>query len=356
MNELLSKIILDNSVKHLLTALLVILLVFIFKRYLSRYFAGLIFRIISVFTRNVERKEFVGLVVVPLEIFLLIITVIVTLDKLYFPQQLDFEIYHISSRQLMDAGARGILIITFNWFLLKNIDFVALVLKKKAARTADPTDDQLILFFKDFFKAMIIILGILLVLRFVFNYNISSLITGLSIATAAIALATKESLENLIASFIIFFDKPFTAGDWVKVQSVSGTIERIGLRSTRIRTEQKTFVTVPNKQMVDSIVDNYTLRTQRKGELLLVFSAEASPEQIRQFVSGAQQLLEKQAAIETSAVYFADIVKNTCVIKGEYFTNPIEIHSFNELKAEINLQLLELALQCKLRLASGDQG
>src|SRR6478609_10892106 len=96
----------------------------------------------------------------------------------------------------------------------------------------------------------------MLLLRFTFHYDISKLVTGLSIVGAAIALATKESLENLIASFIIFFDKPFTTGDLVKVQNITGNVERIGLRSTRLRTGDKSYVTVPNKQMVDSILDN----------------------------------------------------------------------------------------------------
>jgi MscS family membrane protein len=111
-------------------------------------------------------------------------------------------------------------------------------------------------------------IGILLILRFSFNKPIGNL-TGLSIVGAAIALATRESMENLIASFIIFFDKPFITGDQVKVNNFTGTIERIGLRSTRIRTLDKTYISVPNKQMVDTIVDNITLRTQRKVELRL---------------------------------------------------------------------------------------
>jgi MscS family membrane protein len=78
---------------------------------------------------------------------------------------------------------------------------------------------------------------------------------------AALALAARESLENIIASFIIFFDKPFVTGDNLKIQQVTGTVERIGLRSTRIRTADKTLVSVPNKQMVDSIVDNLSMRT-----------------------------------------------------------------------------------------------
>ena len=90
------------------------------------------------------------------------------------------------------------------------IDFIAIVLEARALKTNDQTDNQLMVFFRDFLKVILGIIGGLLVLHFAFNYNVSSLLTGLSIVGAAIALALRESLENLIASFVIFFDKPFT--------------------------------------------------------------------------------------------------------------------------------------------------
>jgi len=138
---------------------------------------------------------------------------------------------------------------------------------------------------------VISIIGILMILNYAFNLNVGSLITGLSIVGAAIALALRESLENLIASFIIFFDKPFTTGDLVKVQQVTGTVEKIGLRSTRIRTEQKTLVSVPNKQMVDSILDNLSLRTQRRGELKLDIGLNTSSTKLEQLIAGIRGAL-----------------------------------------------------------------
>lgn len=351
MNEFLNRMVLDNRMLSLLIVGGVILLVFIIKRYLSRYFAGLFFRVILLFTRNVERKEFVNLVVVPLESFLFILTIIISVDKLRFPSDFEFEIYHLTSRDIIDALGRGVLVVTFIWFLLKVIDFIAMVLKRKAALTPDATDDQLIVFFKDFFKAVLVFIGVLMFLRFVFHYNISSLITGLGIVTAAIALATKESLENLIASFIIFFDKPFAIGDLVKVQSVTGVIERIGLRSTRIRTEQKTFVTVPNKQMVDGIVDNLSLRTQRRGDLLLEVMAETKPDKLNLLIEGSKAILMKKT-LEAYSVFLADIHKNACSVRIEYYTEPISIDEFNQLKQDINLSILKLMEDNDIRLAA----
>ena len=117
----------------------------------------------------------------------------------------------------------------------------------------------------------------------------TAILASLGLAGAAFALAAKESIENLIASFVIFFDKPFTAGDVLKVNNISGTVEKIGLRSTRIRTDQKTYVTVPNKQMVDSIVDNLSLRTQRKGELRLELSLSTPAAMWTRFVDGVRR-------------------------------------------------------------------
>ena len=175
----------------------------------------------------------------------------------------------LPSKELLHSIGSLVLIVSFIWFFCECIDFISIILHIKANRTHDSTDNQLIVFFKDFFKVILCIIGLLMILKFTFGYKIGNLLTGLSLVGAAIALALRESLENLIASFIIFFDKPFSMGDSVKVHNFTGTVEKIGLRSTRIRTEQKTFITVPNKQMVDSILDNLSQRTQRKGELRL---------------------------------------------------------------------------------------
>ena len=106
------------------------------------------------------------------------------------------------------------------------------------------------------------------------------------------ALAAKESLENLIASFVIFFDKPFYTGDVVKVNNITGTVEHIGLRSTRIRTQEKTLVTVPNKQMVDSVVDNLSMRNQRRAEIKLEFVPKTTTENIENLITELKKILQ----------------------------------------------------------------
>jgi MscS family membrane protein len=357
MGSFLDFIFLDNPVKSYLIVAGTLLLIFILKRYLSRYVAGLLFMMIKRVVRGVDKRTFVKLVVSPLEVFLLVLASIIALDKLTFPKALNVVIYKANVREFVDAISVIILIIVFIWLLLRIMDFITMILHHRADQTADPTDNQLIVFFKDFFKVVLVIFGILLILKFAFHYNIGNLLTGLSIATAAIALATRESLENLIASFIIFFDRPFTMGDQVKVHEITGTVERIGLRSTRIRTDQKTYVTVPNKQMVDSILDNLSLRTQRRAFVQLKLNAETSHDSVNQFVQRAKNVFnQRKDQVESHTVFLSDIIENAFIIHVEFFTAPIPVADFNDLRQQVNLSLINLMTEMNIRLATKEEG
>jgi MscS family membrane protein len=194
------------------------------------------------------------------------------------------------------------------------------------------------------------IIGVLLILDVAFRVDVSSILTSLGLAGAALALAAKESIENLIASFVIFFDKPFKAGDFLKVNAISGTVEKIGLRSTRIRTEQKTYVTVPNKQMVDSVVDNLTLRTQRKGELRLELSLSTAAGQLDELIGAIRKQLA-MTTIENSVVFLSEITGSAFVVNVDYFTAPMPIEAFNAIKQQVNLDVLQLMEKMKISIA-----
>jgi len=350
MNDFLEQVWWGNPVKNYFITGGIILFVWLLKKFISRYFAGLLFRVVHSIWRDVDKKSFVNLVVKPLGFFLLILVSIVTLYKLNFPEELNPTIYKYTVKEIIHCFGTIILIVSFIGLLLRMIDFIALILEKRANLTPDQTDNQLIVFFKDFFKVILVIIGVMLVLRFAFDQNIGGLLTGLSIVGAAIALALRESIENLIASFIIFFDKPFVTGDLVKVHTITGTVERIGLRSTRIRTDQKTYVTVPNKQMVDSILDNLSLRTQRRADLKLEIGLTTSASVTEQFIKGIEKILNRDE-IESYNVHLSDITHTAVVIVSDYYTAPVTIKEFNLVKQEVSLQSLKLMEELKIEIA-----
>jgi MscS family membrane protein len=342
MPEFLQTLVFDNPLISYLWIAGILLAMYLLKGIVSKFLCGLLYGFFPGAKKYVTRDQFIALVLIPMEWFVVWMVVIFSFHKLNFPSVLDVELYKITSKEIIEATGKAILVVFFIRLLRRFIDFVALVFKAKADQTPDQSDNQLVVFFRDFFKVVAIIIGIIMFSKFVFNFDISSLITGLSIVTAAVALATRESLENLIASFIIFFDKPFTLGDLVKVEGVTGTVEKIGLRSTRIRTEQKTFLTMPNKKMVDSILDNLTLRTQRKAEIRLELNVRTTAKQINDLIEKIEMLLQQQEQIESSTVVLNELGSKSIIIHVDYFTQTIEFAVFQEIKQTINLNILRM--------------
>jgi MscS family membrane protein len=340
--DFLDHIYFSNTTRSYLSVIAIVLGIVLFKRYLSRFIAALCFRRVKKVWTTVNRDSFFDLVVGPIDWFLVVVISVFALDKLSFPEELHFHLYGHSLQDIFNRIGTAVIILAFTWLALRLVDFVALVLEEKANQTVDIRDNQLIVFFRDFLKVFVGISGVLLIIKACFHQPLGNVLTGLSLVGAAMALAAKESLENLIASFIIFFDKPFFTGDVVKVNAVIGSIEKIGLRSTRIRTGDKTLVTVPNKQMVDSMVDNWSMRTERRAELKLELAAATTAATLENITAAINQLIKDKTAIVSSAVVLKDISKNGILLSVEYFTAAVELSEYDLLKQEIILQIKKL--------------
>lgn len=331
----------------------ILLFMLLIRRLLSRGLASLFFRFIKKWASLIHHRELMDLLRRPLEFFLILGVFMLTVNHFHFPEELNFALY----RGLNDQGLEHVftlqqfitllLNITFGisvvWILLRVVDFVSLVLQQKNEVAHDKTDHQFVIFFKDFFKAILLVFGCIWMIRLVFGASlVEKLVAGLGIGAAALALAAKESIENLIGSFIIFFDKPFRVGDSVKVNSYQGEVEKIGLRSTRIRTVDKTFVTVPNKQMVDSIVDNLSLRTQRRVELRVELDSETASDKILAVVKRIRGSLVTDSRVnEGFQVLLQDFSKDTYVIQVVYLTMILESAPFLALREEVNIYIMK---------------
>lgn len=350
MDNFLNKEFFGNTVWDYLWVIAVILFVLVLNRIISKYLAILLSGIFRRTWKNFDQQKFVELIIHPLGTFLVITVSIIAFYKLTFPEELNITLYKYTLKTIFLSIAITIQIMALTWLLLRLIDFIATVLEAKASKTNDQADHQLVVFFRDFLKVIIGIIGVMLILHFAFSYNVSSLLTGLSIVGAAIALALRESLENLIASFVIFFDKPFTAGDFVKVQNISGNVEKIGLRSTRVRTTDKSFVTVPNKQMVDSILDNVSLRSQIRGEINLFVNQQTPHQKMKQLLEEIKKYLSSVKEIQSHHVFFNDIRGQAFVVFIEFFTPNMDMNIFNSIRDQLNLFILETMEKLEIKI------
>jgi MscS family membrane protein len=138
------------------------------------------------------------------------------------------------------------------------------------------------------------------------------------------------------------------------VQGITGSVEKIGLRSTRIRTDQKTYVTVPNKQMVDSILDNLSLRTHRKGEIILELDLGTPVKKIEELVHGLRIILSIKN-IETSSVLLESISGNAFIVHADYLTAPTTQEEFNQVREGVNFALLKYLEERGIKMAGANK-
>jgi MscS family membrane protein len=351
MNNFLHKVVGNNEVVDYLWVIGVILFTWLLSRIISRFVAILLCKLMKRTWKSFDQQTFINLIINPLSTFLVITVSIVSFYRLRFPPDLNITLYKYSLQRIIVSLAVLIQIAIFIWLVMRFIDFIATVLQRRAELSHDQSDNQLVVFFRDFLKVIVGIIGVVMILHFAFTYNISSLVTGLSIVGAAIALALRESLENLIASFVIFFDKPFMLGDFIKVQSISGTVEKIGLRSTRVRTTDKSYVTVPNKQMVDSILDNVSRRSQIRGELVLNIHFQTAPAKLRVLLEDIKKFLSKVEEVDNYSVLFNDIKLPAYIIFIEFFTIPVEWNRFTAIKEDLNFFVLEEMEKLEIKIA-----
>lgn len=351
--EFLDKMFLDNSLRSYLVVFIIIGVVLLFKRLLSHSIAQLLFLVINKQWKTIKKEDFISLTIKPLSWLLVIVVAEFAIEKLTYPTAWQFKIHGIELNDILEKLGNTIIIIALFYFIISLINFISLLLEQNSISDKDKSHAQIVIFFRDLLKVFIGIIGFLFVLRAAFNQNIGTLLTGLSIVGAALALAAKESIENLIASFIIFFDKPFFTGDTLKVNNVSGTVERIGLRSTRIRTLEKTLVTVPNKQMVDSVVDNLSMRSERRAEIKLVLSEKTKPEKLEGLIDGINEtLMALRDSILSNSVFLSDYSKEGITITVEYFTIPFTMAAYNGIKQDVNFKLMHLMEELNLEMSS----
>mgnify|MGYP001337417263 FL=1 len=208
--EFLNIEFLGNSIKDYLFFLLALIIGFFVIMPVKSLIIRLLSNLFGKDQNDSDKQKFKNLLNSPLQYFLLLILLFFSVKFINIP---DFEVTDNDSfdfGSLISKAFNFLLLTTVFWVILRSIDFVGYKLKNKALETESKVDDQLIPFAIDLAKVITIVLGVVMILGDVFEVNITALVTGLGIGGVAFALASKESLENLLGSFTIFFDKPFT--------------------------------------------------------------------------------------------------------------------------------------------------
>ena len=171
------------------------------------------------------------------------------------------------------------------------------------------------------------------------GYDISSLLAGVGISGIAIAFALRSILEDLFSAFSIYFDKPFEPGDFIEVGKDRGTVQSIGLKSTRLKTLEGEELVISNKELTKSRVHNYKKMKKRRRTFEFGVTYDTNTKTLREIQNIVKQIIKDIDKIEFDRVYFTEFGDSSLKFKAVYYVNSPEFEEALAAQQEINLQL-----------------
>ena len=208
-----------------------------------------------------------------------LLVVIEILDKIFPSLQFSLE-----TNTWVFLGLNIAKTVFWIYVLLKLVEVVMSIYSLFTKRTHGRLDDQLVPILHNFLTLLVVFLGVLKLLT-LFGVNTTTVIAGASIGGLAVALASQDTVRNLIGTLMIFLDKPFHIDDWIEGGGVVGTVEEVGFRSTRIRAADTSIYQIPNSKLAEIVINNKGLRLYRRYSTTLGLRYDTPPELIEAFNS-----------------------------------------------------------------------
>jgi MscS family membrane protein len=189
--------------------------------------------------------------------------------------------------------------------------------------------------------AVFVVVGTLMTVQSL-GYNVSTILQGLGIGGLAFALAAQDTIANLFGSLVVAIDQPFKIGETVKIGSHTGTVEDIGLRSTKIRLVDKSLVVMPNKMVSSEAIVNLSRFTQRRVEQVLGLTYETTPDQLAAIVEDIRGILAADAEVDPTSVlvYFRDLSASSLDVWVVYASRDADAKKGFALKQRMNLAFM----------------
>ena len=201
-------------------------------------------------------------------------------------------------------------------------------------------------------KVIVFCIGIIS-LASAFRLPIVGVLSGMGIGGIAIAFAAKETVANLFGSITVLLDRPFEIGDWIVMDKVEGTVEAVGMRSTRIRTFYNSVITIPNNNLTTAVIDNMGRRRYRRYRTFLTLQYENGPDRIDAFCEGVKELIMMNPFTlkENFNVCLYELQASSIdVLLSVFFVCPTSATEYRE-RAKLLKNILKLAEAMDIRFA-----
>jgi MscS family membrane protein len=341
-SHLLSEVYLGNTLQKWLLCGGIILVTLLLNGLIAKLASKISYRVFKNVSQAQFYEEFSRLLNRPFINLINLLAVYVAFSQITFPAE--WELARIDEFGVRFMLHKVLVVITI-WFItavfLRSIEFMEYVYHNLENATISK---DLATFLKELTRVLIYIASFFAILGKAFEVDITALITGLGIGGLAIALAAQDTLANLIGSFIIYLDKPFQVGELVELGEVKGTVEKIGFRTTRIRTLDRSLLIVPNKKIIDSNLNNITQSSQRRVRFQIALTYQSAPNEILGIIEDVKKAiaLEMPHTSDEMTVRFSEFDSSSLNLIVIYYVNSNEYEDMIEVKERINIRILEI--------------
>jgi len=243
----------------------------------------------------------------------------------------------------LQGAAKLVVILSLGWFLMRLMDVAGSQLQAMFKNRGDDMGMAMVPVARKILKPILIVIILIVALQNI-GVNVSGLLAGLGIGGLAFALAAKDTLANVFGSVAIAFDRPFKVGDFVKLEGETGTVEDVGLRTTRIRTLDRTVISIPNAKVADTKIENYAPRDRIR--LLATFGVQydTSLDQVRYIMDEMKRYLVAHPKVwqETHRVRFIGYGASSLDIDMFCFIDTTDFNEFTAVREQMYLDFGEI--------------
>jgi MscS family membrane protein len=236
--------------------------------------------------------------------------------------------------------------IGFFWFLLRVTSVTMQRLRLRAVGVGRIGTETLMVLGERLLKALVVIVGVLAILNTV-GFNLTTVLAGLGIGGIAIAFAAQKTLENLFGGISVLADEVIRVGDSCRFGDRVGTVEDISLRSTRIRTTERTQLSIPNGALATMNIENLTRRDKILFNPTLGLRCETSSDQLRYILAGIRRLLYEHPKVESGSarIRFASFDPSALTLEIFSYVLTRDFAEFTAIREDLLLHILDIVQQ-----------
>jgi len=267
-----------------------------------------------------------------------------------------FKLIFLDNNPKVQLLLSSMLIINLYWALFAFIPSIEKILLKYSKQKKRITVE-----FSNFIirtiRLLVVILA-LISLLYNFGINVTAFIASLGLVGMAFALAAKDTASNLFGSIALMVDGSIRVGEWIKVNGVEGIVEDIGMRTTKIRTFEKSFVSVPNSIVANSNIENFSRRGVRRIKMSIGLTYNTEPETISSIVDEIRYMLKSHPEIahdQTLLVRFNKFNPSDLGIFIYTFTDTSNWEEYLRIREDINLKIIKIVRRHKAEFAFPSQ-